>query len=64
MSLLLLFNQATTAGPGGYTLLPRPQLRPMMQDWRYRDDEEAIVMLVAKYLELREVDYVPDKRNN
>lgn len=60
MSLLLLFNQAggvipptPATGPGGYNLLPRAPLRPM-RDWRYKDDEEAIILLVAKYLETRE----------
>jgi hypothetical protein len=59
MSLLLLFNQAggvvpptpAVTGPGGYRLLPRPKF-----DYRYRDEEEAIILLVAKYLEKREND--------
>ena len=61
MSLLLLFNQPAasppTDGPGGYNLLPRPATqRPLRRDERQRDDE-VIVLLVAKYLEIKDNRY-------
>jgi hypothetical protein len=60
MSLLLLFNQpAATPTPvittGG---IPRNKpIRVIRPDWR-RQEDETIMMLLAKYLEIKESDYV------
>jgi hypothetical protein len=58
MTLLLLYNQPaatptpTVTGPGGF-----PRNRPIPRypavD-RRRNDDEVVMMLVAKYLEMRE----------
>jgi len=60
MSLLLLFNQSSATPPVpvlGGAIMPRDIRLPRV-DYRYKDEEEAIIMLVMKYIEIKERDYV------
>jgi hypothetical protein len=60
MSLLLLFNQpptAPTVAAGSVLLSRQPQPRIIYMGENRLKDDELVMMLLAKYLEVEESDY-------